>query len=317
MRRVFSVLAVTLLMFPVWSQTEKKTRRTASNTKEAVTERQISSRFNQGLRAYYTAQYDEAVQVFSGILSDAPKHAPSCYMLARVYTGQQRYAEAESACRQAVKLDKDNVWYQIALAQSLVTNENFKEGLPIWEKVCRTFPDNVEYLSALALCYEKTGQSAKAEELRARFAALRPDDSQKVPVEPLVEGSQDAKAAGQSALKARQYDKAVSLLEQALREDDTDYEVWESFSEAVAESGQWARLTAYEEDLTTLFPQSAALCAALAKAFLQQGQAEKAVVHYRTALAFSFDETLTAQIRQGLHDAYTRLGDSDNAARYR
>lgn len=317
MKRLSVFLAVILLVVSVDAQSTQKTRRTASNSKEAVTERQISSRFNQGLRAYYTAQYDEAVQAFSGILSDNPKHAPSYYMLARVYAGQQRYTEAESACRQAVKLDKNNIWYQVALAQSLMTNENFKEALPLWEKVCREYPNNTDYLAALVLCYEKTAQSAKAAETRAQLAALQQEDSQKPSVAPSEGSSGNSKAAGQAALKAQQYEKAVAHLEQALREDDTDHEVWEAFSEAVSKSGQWARLTAYEDDLTTLFPQSAVLLTTLADAFLQQGNNEKAVEYYRQALAFSFDETLTKQIRRGLHDAYTRMGDADKAARYR
>lgn len=317
MRRLLVLFTAMLLVLSAGAQSEKRTRRTASNTKEAVTERQISSRFNQGLRAYFTAQYDEAEQTFSGILADAPKHAPSYYMLARVYAGQQRYTEAEAACKQAVKLDKNNIWYQIALARASMTNENFKEALPIWEKVCRELPGNPDYLAALAVCYEKTGQTAKAADARDQIAKLKPEAAKETLADTVMDNAGSAKAAGESALKARQYDKALALLGQALREDDTDYALWESFAEAVSKSGQWSRLTAYEDDLTTLFPQSAALLASLANAFLQQGQAEKAVEYYRQALSFSFDETLTKQIRQGLHAAYSQLGDTDNAARYR
>jgi tetratricopeptide (TPR) repeat protein len=79
------------------AQNQKKTRKTASNSKEAVTERQISNRFNQGLRSYYTAQYEEALQEFSGILADAPKHAPAYLMLGRIYEEQKLYSEAENS----------------------------------------------------------------------------------------------------------------------------------------------------------------------------------------------------------------------------
>ena len=307
------------LCLSTFAQPATKTRRTASNTKEAVTARQVTSRFNAGLRAYYTAQYEEAEQAFSGILTVAPKHAPSYFMLSRVYELQQRYTEAESAVRQAVKLDKNNIWYQVALAQVCMTNGKFKEALPIWERVCREIPDNLEFLSSLARCYEKTGNTAKAEELLARIArqtaeGQSPDDSG---VSSSAEASGCNKVKGFALLRAQDYAKAVVLLDEALREDDTDYDLWSAFAEAVAKSGQWTKLTEKEEDMTTLFPQSASLLATLANAFLQTGDNDKAVEYYKQALAFSFDADLTKQIRQGLHEAYTRIGDPDNAARYR
>lgn len=307
------------LCLSTFAQPATKTRRTASNTKEAVTARQVTSRFNTGLRAYYTAQYEEAEQAFSGILTLAPKHAPSYFMLSRVYELQQRYTEAESAVRQAVKLDKNNIWYQVALAQVCMTNGKFKEALPIWERVCREFPDNLEFLSSLARCYEKTGNAAKAEELLMRVAQQMPEGvtPNDVGVTSSAEASGGNKVKGFALLRAQDYAKAVVLLEEALHEDDTDYDLWSAFAEAAAKSGRWTKLTEKEEDMTTLFPQSASLLAALANAFLQTGDNDKAVEYYKQALAFSFDADLTKQIRQGLHEAYTRLGDPDNAARYR
>ena len=129
MKKLAVLMAIVFVCASVCAQPAKKVRHTASNTKEAVTERQISSRFNTGLRAYYTAQYGEAEQTFSGILTVAPKHAPSYYMLSRVYAGKQQYVESENAIKQAVKLDKNNIWYQVALAESYVRTENFKAAL--------------------------------------------------------------------------------------------------------------------------------------------------------------------------------------------
>jgi predicted Zn-dependent protease len=319
MKKLAVLMTIVFVCASVCAQPAKKVRHTASNTKEAVTERQISSRFNTGLRAYYTAQYGEAEQTFSGILTVAPKHAPSYYMLSRVYELQQRYTEAESAIRQAVKLDKNNIWYQVALAQICMTNGNFKEAQPIWERVCREYPDNLEFLSYLARCYEKTGNAAKAEELFVRIAQLMPEGQ--TPNDTGVSSSEEAsggsKVKGFALLQVKDYAKAVVLLEEALREDDTDYDLWSAFAEAATKSGRWTMLTGKEEDMTTLFPQSATLLAALANAFLQVGENEKAVEYYKQALAFSFDADLTKEIRQGLHEAYTRMGDSDNAARYR
>lgn len=320
MRKVLLLLIGISIALCVSAQSGKKTRNTASNTKEAVTERVISNRFNQGLRQYYTAQYEEAMQSFSNILTDAPKHAPSYYMLARIYAERMQFTESENALRQAVKLDKNNIWYQVALAKALIVNDNSKEALPLWEKICREMPENPEYLTVLTECYQKNGKSDKADEVRKRLSQLTPTAIKESPQNGSAnasEESKDYKSQGIAFLVAKDYAKAVESLELALREDDTDFEVWNAYAEAVDKSKQWSRLTDKEEDLTTMFPQSAVLLTALANAYLQTNHADKAIDYYKQAKTYSYDPDLTKRIRKGLFDAYTQAGDSENAERYR
>ena len=320
MRKFLVLLFVCVLGFSGVAQPAKKLRNTASNTKEAVTERAVSSRFNQGLRYYYTAQYEDALQTFSGILSDAPKHAPSYFMLYRVYARRQQYSEAENMLEQAVKLDKGNIWYQLELARAYVKEENYKKAAPMLEKVCCEIPDNSDYLSLLVLCYSKIGASEKAAKAQSRLEVLIKQDSaeEQLKTNPEVSGGGETHIAqGLAALKAQQYELAVSHFEQALQEDDTDYDLWSAFAEAVSKSGQWHRLTLLEEDMTTLFPQSSTLLSALADSFLHDGQPNKAVEYFKQALAFAFDADQIQFVRNGLYNAYMQIGDAENAARYR
>lgn len=320
MRKSLFLLIVSVLCFSSFAQPAKKTRNTASNSKEAVTERAITRRFNQGLRHYYTAQYEDALQTFSGILTDAPKHAPSYFMLSRVYAERQQFSDAENALKQAVKLDKKNIWYQVELARAYMKSENYKAATPMWENICREIPDNPEFLTFLATCYTKTGAIESAAGIQSRLDILtKSDSSEGEPENPSNVSSENNgyKERGIAALQNQQYEQAVSFFENALREDDTDYDLWMLFAETVAKSRQWHKLTALEDDLSTLFPQSSALLSALADAFLHTGQPDKAVEYYKQSLAFAFDADQIQSIRQGLYNAYTQLGDTENASRYR
>lgn len=321
MKKILLIVVALFCVMMLPAQNTKKTRNTASNTKEAVTERKISSRFNQGLRHYYTAQYEEAIQDFFGILSDAPKHAPSYYMIAKIHTDRQQYSEAENALKQAVKLDKKNIWYSVALAEIYIKTQNYKPATPLWEMICTEMPDNAEYLRHLCNCYSQIGKPDKAAEIQNRIDKLPvfQDNGDLPATNPLAQqqaGSAESHAnMANDLLKTQQYRQAVDEFIESLKLDDTNVEVWQGFIVAVEKSQRWNELTRFEEDLTTLFPQSPDMLTALARSFLQTQQPEKAVEYFKQALAFSFDPAQKAQIRQGLHDAYTQLGDTENAER--
>lgn len=309
MRKILLIVALICCWVLSPAQNAKKTRNTAKNTQEAVSERKISSRFNQGLRHYYTAQYEEALQDFYGILSDAPKHAPSYYMIAKIHTGRQQYSESENALKQAVKLDKNNIWYQVALAENYIHTQDYKSATPLWEKICTEMPDNAEYLRHLHDCYEEIGKPDKAAEVQARIDKLPvfPNDDPFPDSNP--QSQQQAGSAESHAqmatdlLKTQQYPLAVDQFVASLKLDDTNVEVWQGFITAVEKSQRWTELIRFEEDLTTLFPQSPDMLTALADAFLHTSQPDKAIEYYKQALAFSFDPAQKARLRQSLHDA--------------
>lgn len=318
MKKILLIVTILSCCTLLSAQTGKKTRNTAQNTKEAVTERKISNRFNQGLRHYYTAQYEEAMQDFSGILADAPKHAPSYYMVAKIHADRHQYSESENALKQAVKLDKNNIWYQVALAENYMKTSDFKLATPMWEKICSAMPHNADYIWQLHDCYINIGKPDKAEEIITQLVIVKEDDlpADNVPSQQQPGDAQTHAKMGNDLLKAQQYSQAVDQFVESLKIDDTNVEVWQGFIAAVKKSQRWSELTRLEEDLTTLFPQSSEMLSALAEAFLQTQQAEKAVEYYKQALAFSFETAQKEQIRKGLHDAYTQLGDVENANRY-
>lgn len=443
MKKCILLLSFSLLTLSLCAQVQKKTRNTAENSTQKTTERQISSRFNSGLRSFYTAQYEDADRVFSAILCDNPKHAPSHYLKAKIYSAQQNYSEAENALKTAVKIDKNNIWYKVALAENHLKTENYKSAIPLWEEICRKMPNNEVYLFNLYKCYQKTGNTAKMiatlnsienllgpqdeitkkkiaiwigqknidaavkeydyliekhpfivsnylkagllNEEHGRYdEALRyyetaynifPDDPEvnmmlanyfiirnneeraakhiekllpdsKVSIDkkmPFIRKriseanknnaeqvghwvAQLAKAHPNEAasyeavglynLKIENFKAAAENLEKCLKIDDSNVELWSAFVAAVEKSGEMGRLTRFEEEITTIFPQSPDMLCFLGEAFLAQGNPDKAIEHFKQARAFAFDAQQIKRIDSGLHDAYTKKGDTDNAKRY-
>ena len=435
------LVALLMLSLSLEAQGDKKTRRAADNSSENMSARKTSSQFNNGLRSFYTAQYDDAERIFSIITGNTPAHAPSYYMLSKIYSEKKLYSEAENALNKAIKYDKDNIWYKVALGETLLKTENFKKAVPLWEQICKELPGNEAYLYNLYECYQKLGNYTKMIEvmnfMEERFgpreeitrnkvaiwlgkndteAALReydnlidkrpgdvanylkagllcedknlhdralsyyekayslfPDDAEanmmlanywilrnneeksaryiaflipnpevdiekKMPfMRKQMESGENIQKlelwAGQlakahpgdaraceiqgkvSAMKG-DFSKASEYFAKSLESDDSNIDLWTDFVSASEKSGNLGKLIGFEDEITTLFPQSPKMLSVLAKAFINNGNPDKAIDYYKNALAFAFDPEEVSAIKKGLHDAYMMKGDTESARKY-
>ena len=71
-----------------------------------------------------------------------------------------------------MKFDKNNIWYQVELALAYMTDDDYKAATPMWEKICREIPYNIEFLTNLATCYMKTNALDKASDVQSRLNLL-------------------------------------------------------------------------------------------------------------------------------------------------
>lgn len=444
------LIVLALLCFSAPAQTGRKVRNTADNSSENVSARKISSRFNNGLRSFYTAQTDDAERIFSDIVRDNPKHAPSYFMLSKIYTEKGQFSEAEIALNNAIKADKDNVWYRVALGENYIKTENFKKATPIWESICKEMPDNELFLFNLYDCYQHLNNYSKMIEtldimedkfgpreeftrnkvilwlrkndlnsaigeydkliekqpyevtnylragvlceehnlsdkavsyyeraykifpdnpevnmMLANFYILKNDEEKslqyiqyvipnpevgiekKIPfirkqIQNMDQNSakkveewarqlvsahpddyQSHEALAEVCMKlgkfseaADNYEKLLDISNSAQGDQSSYVQNWESYVKSVEKTGNLVRLLKYEDDIATIFPQTPAMLAVLAKAFLQSNNPDKAIEYYKQALAFAYDADEISKINKGLYDAYMMKGDTENAKRY-
>lgn len=153
MKKGVWLLCLLLTCFWMQGQAQKYTRNAANLQSNAITARKISIRFTDGLKVYYAGNTAEAIKIFEGILLDQPKHDASYFMLSKIYTDKNQLHEANDALANALKIDKNNVWYKLNLAELNMKLENYSEAAKLYEQVCKEKDNNEYYLYALSQAY--------------------------------------------------------------------------------------------------------------------------------------------------------------------
>lgn len=171
-RRLLLTIGMLLFSVLLFAQPAKKTRNIAKMDDASVAARKISVRYTEGIKAYHTGNYDEALRVFNGIILDNPKHDPSYFMLSMVHTSQNNPQEAIHDLQQALKIDKSNVWYKVDLADLYMQTENYAAAAKLWEQICKEKDNNEYYLYSLSQAYVNLNKLDKVIDTYNRMEAL-------------------------------------------------------------------------------------------------------------------------------------------------
>lgn len=176
MKNKIWVLIVLSLIFglsnaELWAQKNQK----GGKAKKVVISdftRQQSANFADGLREFYSDNYETAETTFRQILDKDPKNDAAAYMLARIYKNKKNYAEAISFLQKALKIDKSNVWYKVELAEVYQLTMDYKNSVKLWEEICKLKPENEYYLVNLSEIYINMQEFEKVIDVYDRFEVL-------------------------------------------------------------------------------------------------------------------------------------------------
>ena len=104
--------------------------------------------FSKGLEAKYNENYPVAIYNFEQALKYFNEDDASMYELSFLYQSENKNHLAFSMIEQAAKLQPDNKWYQIRLAQFYLQNSDYQAFMNIYDKLLQDEPDNLDYLEA-------------------------------------------------------------------------------------------------------------------------------------------------------------------------
>jgi len=138
---------------------QKKTKEKPAKLIEAIyDERKQSVVFANGLREFYSQNYSAATKSFQNVLAQNPKNHAAYYLLYKVATEQKDFLLASHYLKEAIKLEKKNEWYQIAMAEVYEQLGDYANAAKIWEEVCKVKYQNEYYLMSLANNYIQLGK---------------------------------------------------------------------------------------------------------------------------------------------------------------
>ena len=204
---LFLLIAVScLVVFGQNGKTPKTTRNIAKTDVSSVSARKISVQYTEGLNAYYSGNASEALKIFNGIILDNPKHDASYFMLARIYPDQQNVHEAVNALQQAIKIDKNNIWYKVDLADLYMQMEEYATAAKLWEQICKEKDNNEYYLYSLSEAYLNMKKLDKVIDTYNRMEAIigHNDDITRVKVSIWLYTNKVKEAVGE-------YDKLIKM----------------------------------------------------------------------------------------------------------
>lgn len=173
---------------------------------------------NIGSKAYVEGKFDVAYLHFMAALVADDKNFNAWMNLGAVLSNMQKSVASEVACRRALALDPDDPGKLNNLANGIVQQRRYAEGIAIYDKVLSSRPDDAGVHHNIGMAYYHLQEFAKAEvhleksvELRDNVAANRNDLAMtKLALGKLVEGLADFEVRWATLHKCNVWDSGVA-----------------------------------------------------------------------------------------------------------
>lgn len=153
-----------LLIISVYSlnaQT-KHNRKNQADQKISKETRIASALFADGIKEFYSNNLTVAETIFRDVIIANPQNDAAYYMLSKVRTQKNDFSGALPYLLEAIKLNDQNIWYEVDLANLFEKIGDNKNAEKSWVKVCKTVTNNEYYFYALASIYLKNEKYEEA-----------------------------------------------------------------------------------------------------------------------------------------------------------
>lgn len=176
MNRISFVISFCLFFLLISPQSfAQKGKRTSVDVGISSEVRKESATFADGLRAFYSNNYEEAESIFRSIVEKNGKNSTALFMLGKISVEKSAFPNAIYFFQEALSLDKKNVWIMVDLANTYNKMGDLKNAVKYWELICSEKKDNEYYLMELANCYTELNEIPKAIEVVDKLSHILGD----------------------------------------------------------------------------------------------------------------------------------------------
>lgn len=248
--------------------------------------RQVSARTQVilGEIALAEAKPDEAEKAFRRALEFNPKAARAHAGLAEIKLSHNQYTEAIAAAKAALETGDQRASTYALLGEALTMARQYEEALLVLNELLKREPRN-----ATALRYR-----AEISLVRKDYAGATNDLRSAIAIAPRL---QDQLRLAELYTSRKQYDAAITLYQQILKDEPTSNEARTGLAVTLLESGKAGDAITQLESLLETEPKNATIRAQLAELYLPK-QPEKALEQYIAAAKLA-PNNLSYQIGAG------------------
>ncbi|MEI6823428.1 MAG: hypothetical protein WCL51_15970 [Bacteroidota bacterium] len=161
-KKLLFVLLLSLLVFnackttSVGNDPKKKTSQKTKNKPNQMSNMkrlEIDGLFIDAEKERLLGNLTDALNIYSKIINKEPENAAAYYQMSRIYEIQKKNTEALTNAQKAAEIDKNNIWYQLLLADLFKLNNRLKESTKVMEGIVNRNPENIDYYYDWANAY--------------------------------------------------------------------------------------------------------------------------------------------------------------------
>ncbi len=252
----------------------------------------VDSLFLEGIRWQLAERPQEALSAYEAVLSQRPDHAAACYAIASLKAGQQKWSEAIVYGEKAARLEPDNLWYKVLLAQVYRLTMQLPKAVETLGQLRKMDSSNLDFAYQQSDLYLAQGDMA---------SALRVYDELERMFEPCDEWSMQKYKLLMSQGRTAEARAEIEKISAYVPGEPKYYEILAQMS---SKAGDYAAAYRYYQKILALKPDDAYTYASLADYYRKTGEEEKALTALTRAISLQGldDDTRLALVSTFFND---------------
>jgi len=231
----------------------------------------FNSLFFDANKAKITGNFDKAIGLFKRALEVNPNSAPTLFELGRMHYQENKFDDALKYVEKAVKINGENKWYLVFLAEAQSANNDYKAAAETFEILLELHPNEYENY------FEHAYALIKNEDYKGAIAVYEKLEGRMGKTEDIVQQKKKL------YLRLNKFDKAVEEVEGLIEENPYEPRYYGILAELYEDNDMPEKALAVYEKLMEVDPGNPMGYLSLAEHYRLAGDEEKSMQYLTKA----------------------------------